>query len=454
MGVSDIIAAIPTRASGDAPDGDLLRAELVAGVLGVIADDAAVVGGVLQVDPYDADLGALRAGYMFGDGIFKYDAADATTAHDGITCLVLVGGRRYKLLGEVRIKALTSRSVTVPPDPDDTDPAARPDYGDAYLVTGGSWSVPVDSIAVWTSRDAGSWVEVPPDYGPPLWVKDEKLYLHWDGDDGWQVGMGARTYPDASIPPAALLWDNRVQNQSTNAPPSTWSKGVAYIVGASASGDWAGQSGKIALAETDGVLADGDSFAIFSPYTGQQVYDIALGYRVSWNGTAWRSAAGAYVNVAVDFAASPSASFSTGSGGYSYSGSTAPTTAAGCGKLPAVAYQAIGSGGTRKLEIHVEIDMQLVCGGSATPNASPVLAILRDSESAAVAWMRLPGIRADEIASNTNYVLHAGATFHVDLADSNAHDYAVALFTNNAAPGSGTTFGTVARRVMTFRELA
>ena len=80
MGVAEIIEAFDSDPTG--VHVDLLRAELVAGVIGIIDDDTAVVEDILQVDPVDG--ANVRKGYVFGDGIFKYDPADETTEHDGI----------------------------------------------------------------------------------------------------------------------------------------------------------------------------------------------------------------------------------------------------------------------------------------------------------------------------------------------------------------------------------
>lgn len=222
MGVQEIIAALPTEVSGNPPERDLLRTELVQGIVGFIPGDASVVGGVLQVDPADAALGGVRKVYVYGDvGTFVYDADDETTAHDGVFCLVLIGGCRYKIIGAPKIGFVLSAAVETPPDPDDVDPENRPSFGDAYLVLGGTWDVSTNSIAVWSSLEGGSWQEIEPAFGPPLYVVDTDGYKRWTGDDGWKDGVGSGAHPDQSIPHSAFIWDERVANQELYAPPGS-----------------------------------------------------------------------------------------------------------------------------------------------------------------------------------------------------------------------------------------
>jgi hypothetical protein len=221
--VADLIAALPSKASGSKPDQDLLRTALVRHHTGFIPGDTSIVGGVLQWDPADAELGGVRQAYVYGPdaGTFVYDAADTTTAQDLIFCLVLIGGRRYKRVGSPRLKSVKSRSVTTPP--------ADPDYGDAYLFLTGSWGSvggSANQIGIWSSLGGGSWQWIDPEFGPPLYIEDEDDYVHWAGASGWLDGPNARTGTADSInlseiKGVAASLTVRVQNQTTYAPPGS-----------------------------------------------------------------------------------------------------------------------------------------------------------------------------------------------------------------------------------------
>lgn len=221
MGVAELVDAFDTDPDG--PDEAMLRAELVDGGF-VIPSDTSVATGVLQVDPVDAVTGAIRKFYLFGDGVFAYDAADNSTAHDGVTCLVLIGGYRYKVLGDIRVKAVEAVGIDAEPTPSE--------YGQAWIdltgVVGSS-----NQIIIHTSR---GWVAIDPDYGPPIYVKTAtdgypaKSYVHWDDDDGWVSGVGSVAVLDASVPLSALaawgLGPVRVSNQTTYAPPGSRQTGA------------------------------------------------------------------------------------------------------------------------------------------------------------------------------------------------------------------------------------
>lgn len=297
--VAAIIDALPSTATGGDLDSDKLRTALVQGVVGIIPADTSIVAGVLQLDPTDAELGGVRQAYVYGTdaGVFVLDPLDETTAQDLIYCLVLIGGKRYKRAGKPAIGTVISRSVTTPPDPANSPPGER-NYGDAYLnLGGGGWAaegIAVNSIAVWSSLGGGAWQEVEPAFGPPLYVQDEDGFVHWAGTAGWVDGVGSNAYQDASIPPSAFIWDDRVANQTLTELPTSWSKGDAWIVGAGAGGVLAGQDTKIALALADGVAANGDTLTIIAPKVGKKVYDEALVNDYRWNGAGWEKASGNY----------------------------------------------------------------------------------------------------------------------------------------------------------------
>jgi len=223
MGVQELIDAFRDNPVG--PDDELTLAELIGGLVGFIPDGTSVVGSVLQIDPVDAVAGSVRQAYVYGDGVFKYDAADGSTAHDGITTLVLIGGKRYKLLGDIRVKAVEAVGFSVEPTPSA--------YGQAWIDITGIVGA-ANSIIVHTSR---GWVEVDPDYGPPIFVKatygdyPANSYVHWEGGGGWVSGIGSGAYQDDTIPLSAIQGCAaslmvRVVNQTTYAPPGSRKTGA------------------------------------------------------------------------------------------------------------------------------------------------------------------------------------------------------------------------------------
>ncbi len=311
MGVQELIAAFRDDPVG--PDDAETLVELVAGVVGIIPDDATVTTGVLQVDPADSVSGAVRLAYVYLDGLFKYDATDETTAHDGVTCIVLIGGRRYLLVGNIRVKAVEAVGF-------DTDPTPTV-YGQAWIDLTGSIGNANDFI-IHTSR---GWVTQAPDYGPPIYVKtastdfSAKSYVHWDETDGWVSGFGPSQYQADTIPLSAEIWDGTVQNQTTNAQPTTIAVGIAHIIGPSPTGaKWAGNAGKISICEV------ADDVTVYTPWVGMTVFDIALNIDVKWNGTAWISAAGAFIGFSSIVTAEIGTESDRGSGNYTYTQTTAP----------------------------------------------------------------------------------------------------------------------------------
>lgn len=235
-------------------------------------------------DPRDAVTGAIAGVVGWHEQFYWLDEDDGTTDHDGLTCLVLVGGFRYKIGGTLNPSAVLSRTVATPPDPDDVDPEARPDYGDSYLVpTGatGEWATHVDDRATWTAR---GWSYTPAGYGSPVYVVDEDVLIRWTEAGEWVTGATPGDFAAGSIPPSALIGGGgrtfwQVENQTTNAPPAVVN-GTAYVIGSAPTGAWAGHTGKIAHGENS-------AWVIYAPAEGWRIYDKALNANRQYDGAAW-----------------------------------------------------------------------------------------------------------------------------------------------------------------------
>lgn len=84
-------------------------------------------------------------------------------------------------------------------------------------------------------------------------------------------------------------WQQNVLNQ-TNTPPGSPSKGDRYIVTATASGDWAGQEGKIAWCSN----ATGPVWSFDTPTEGWQLWDETANAYYYYTGAAWSVVSGGH----------------------------------------------------------------------------------------------------------------------------------------------------------------
>lgn len=157
------------------------------------------------------------------------------------------------------------------------------------------------------------------------------------------------------------------------------SVGTAYIIGSAPFGPWAGNPGKVAICE----LAN--TFTIYSPAAGDEVYDKALTYPVAFDGTQWSSARGAIIQMpAPKVTLDTSNTTESGSGpAYTYSNTSPPGTSyrhlrddAGV----AIAAKRFGAVGDENLIFQWEGRASMTGTGNFT------FGLLRDSESTAIAW--------------------------------------------------------------------
>jgi hypothetical protein len=217
--------------------------------------------------------------------LFWYDAADTTTAHDGVSTLVTAGGERFKVAdaGELYPLSVLDKDLNTPP--------GSPSIGDAYIVgPAPNWAANSDDIAIFTAR---SWEFITAARGRLVEVEDESasttaVYYAWNGT-AWVLALDP---VDQEIVSSNLNDGIRkdwiVENQTTNTPPSV-GQGAAYIIGSSPTGAWVGHTNKIAVREATGT---GNTFVIYTPREGDQAWDKALDAFYIWDGTAWEFAGG------------------------------------------------------------------------------------------------------------------------------------------------------------------
>ncbi len=231
-------------------------------------DAAEVPNEDYSLTPYQA--------IIFGTDIFEYDSDDLTTAHDGLTVLVSLDGRRYKIQTRVYIKYKV----------DDKDIAAQPgspSVGDAYLLpvapTGDDWALKAKNIATYTDR---GWVFNAPVQGDICFVIDEGAYYHYPSSAIWTQGLGNLALGVGAVKPRHLQKAaGLVVEAEQNSPPgSVPADGVAYIVGTVPTGAWVGKVGNIAI-------SNGATWDYLAAYEGGAVYDKAEAFVKTYEGGLW-----------------------------------------------------------------------------------------------------------------------------------------------------------------------
>lgn len=246
--------------------------------------------------------------------VFWYDSADATTAHDGTTCIVTADGKRFKSDGfagaQTRFFKITDKDLAAPP--------GSPTVGDSYIVaTGGSgaWATHDKHVATYTAR---GWMFTVPGAYDLAGVTDESMVYHYSAGGAWTSGFPFFTIGADTVLPSALKYGRfglSVVNQTTNAPPGSPSDGDAYVIGGSPTGAWTGAARSIAIYQSSG-------WVIYTPYDGATVYDKGTDTQIKYDGSSWVAQSSGYATVTDGTEVT---SVVTVSGTYSFS-ATAPTT--------------------------------------------------------------------------------------------------------------------------------
>ncbi len=413
--------AVGALVNGVPMDKELLRNLLVGRYAYALRVDEVDPAQHLDLVAIDPDLGAVIPALIFQGKIYSLDQDDTTSEHDGVSCLVSSDGVRYKLEDLKVPTSVLDKDLVAPP--------VSPSIGNAYLIAGtpsGAWADFVSGdVAIFTSR---GWKAISLPIGKLLYVVDEEGIYHRKADGTWAGGFGINALPDASIKVSQFIGGGDilhliVENQSTNAPPVSPAKGDTYIIGNSPTGAWAGHAGKIARCEN---LSG--TFTIYTPKVGWRVFDKALNADYRFGGTGWVSQSGAILAYSDVYTAGDGSWSTPGSGGYTYSSGTAPTTA----------FLASADGVTithtaRRAGAVLEFDYQV---GGRTSADSIVVAIFRDTETNALDWGLISGISFQR-------------RFRVLANDAASHIYAVRMIWR----GSGIV-GIADRRLFSLKEYA
>lgn len=377
-------------------------------------------------DLRNLDIGAagltVRAVILAGE-VFTYDAADTTTADDGVTCIVSDDNKRFKT-GSVGSAPFAVKSSTT------ATPPGSPALGDWYRIPAaptGDWAANADDLTVWTGN---GWVFASPMPGWLVYARDTKVYEHWSEDGAWVEGIGSSTLAAGSVVPAKLEWPLGIAVEAEQAAPpgGTPAAGTAYIVGSSATGAWSGQ-------DTDLARADGaGAWTFLSAYEGAGVHDKNLGVNRVFRSGAWETAAGAYVgryqqrgDASADGTVESAGFAYQTTTGYQYSQTTAPTTSAV--GLAIDAYQptvaAKKAGAEFEYEVEGRIRFQLTGdGGSNKSLTLTTVGLFVDSETDARDWFPCDEVPAFTGATNgawSTWAPFARKLLLFSLADTSDH---------------------------------
>lgn len=343
-------------------------------------------------------------------------------------------------------------------------PPASPVFGDTYLVPAaptGAWAGSTNKIALFTSHD---WVFVPPRVGQLLFSEATGGFYHYTAAGTWVAGTGTASFGSNSVPLSAAINFGRcfiVENQTTNAPPASPAVGVAYIIGPSPSGAWAGKSLQLAICEITG------TWTYYPASEGMKAYDKALDAEYTYTGTAWRTTASAFSGVAQASDNAQVALSGTGGASTSQSGSetTAPVnnTSSRSTETLTLTYASHVAGKT--IRVHYQASFHIRFTGSYTPGSGAggtirlFIGLFVDSETTARDWVVVNATAS----SNGVAVVLTGPegpwnhTFTTALADTNSHTFKISFIaavngSMGSSPTESTTHPTVRNRRLFLEE--
>jgi hypothetical protein len=402
----EAVAALPAGANADAA---AIRAMCERRFAYTLAASESATDFV-AVDPVS---GVIPLYLIQNSTLFAYDAADSTTTHDGVTCLVSFEGKRFK------------SGVIQPPysvlDKDLVAQPASPAVGDTYLIptaaTGTDWAGKDGKIGIYT---AAGWRFAISPIGRELYVRDEDAKYYRNSAGTWTAGVGsiplaANSVKITNILGAKASYVIKVENQTTNAPPASPVAPVAYIIGSSPTGAWAGNAGKLAVCLVTG------TFTLITPDEGDEVYDKTLNNVYRFNGTAWVSAAGAMARYKSQFSASAINFTSGGSGIYTYSHTSPPSSHTFDQELTfGIAWAASVSGAT--LEFTYQARFGFTGAGDFT------FALMRDAETFPVDWLAfyIPTGSVSQLVM-----------FRIAASDTSTHTYTLRIYRPSGVSTNG-----------------
>jgi hypothetical protein len=377
-----------------------------------------------------------------GGIVFMRDPSDTVTPHDGVTCLVVQGGVRFKAEGAGSGAVVRRYAVATITD----TPPGSPSVGDCVLVdTGGTgaFAAKDGQIATWF---ASGWRFVVPKTYDEAHVEDESAIYHFNASSAWVLGSPALTIGTSQIRFVHLKHGLglSVENQTTNTPPVSPSDGVAYIIGPSPTGAWSGHAGKVAYYVNS-------AWEITAASIGWSVYDKAVKAQVVYSAAGWVTLVSGYSQV-VNSAVGNTGGLAAG-GTYNYSAATAPTTG-GTVLTDTQSFTPKKSGA--EIEVDFSADDFLCSVFSSVSAGGEVVvtaALFIDSGATAVDWALVGYGRAD-VTVSSSFTRKGGvfAPFRWTAPDTSAHDIKIRVSIYTFGMAGATT--TITKTKMTIRERA
>lgn len=364
--------------------------------------------------------------------VFWYDSTDATTAHDGISCIVTADGKRFKSDGfdgaQARFWHVKDKDLSAPP--------GSPTISDSYIVAAagsGAWAAKDKYVATWTAR--GWQFQVPTAYDLAA-VIDETTIYHYSAGGSWTSGFPFITVGDETILPSALKYGRfglSVVNQTTDAPPGSPGDGDAYVIDGSPTGAWTGHAREIAIYQSS-------AWVLYTPYDGATVYDTDTATTIVYNAGAWVPQSSGYAVVTSVYTAAAVAMASgalSAATDYDYSATTAPTATIPHSTDPvSLSYAAKKAGAILEITYRCCKD-----SGAGTFIGGIIPAVQVDSTNAMDDWVNLGG---------TAFPTFMACTFLVTAPDTSSHTYKINFF--YTVTGATTPTPVVGRRLLTIKE--
>lgn len=339
---------------------------------------------------------------------YFYDPADTISAHDGFFALVSSDGKVFKLGREAALVDGVLALQNTPP--------GSPAIGDAYLIglaPTGAWAANAEALAVYT---VNGWRFIAPLnlFGRVIYVEAEDASYQMTAS-GWRKGLGASGLSAGNIRGSHFYGNLAraflVENTTTNTPPASPADALAWVIGPSPTGVWAGKGGWVASRESGG-------WVYYQPVEGWQVWDKSADQTLIFNGSSWQnpiSNGQAVVGRKIAYynAYGPKTVVGIGNGStspqvYSYSDTGAPIASQRRWLFSdiAITYAAKEAGANIILDWD---GLDLPTDGTY----APTVAIFQDSDTSAICWTQ----------AATRRVIFAAP-------DTAPHVYALAIMTN------------------------
>lgn len=426
----DIIDAVPPTGGGPVNKTELRNT--ITARLPYILFDTDNPEDLICVDPAT---GSAIIDIVYLGRLFHYDPTDTETEGDGVTCIVSNDGRRYKLTdgADVFAYSVLDNNLSAPP--------ADPSLGDAHLIAAaatGDWAGHEDDLAVFTTRE---WEFINFGVGRLLYIEGSDVYVHRKTDGSWATGFGNLTIGANSVPAgAAINFGNRfiVENQTTSTLPGTATVGTAYV-----------RSTDLKLA----VCEVANNFTVYTPKVGWSIYDKALKSAFTYDGSAWLSTAGTWIDRKIVSTASGSTTAPTGNTSYTYSSTTAPTTSVRR-LIDTVTLSFAAKKTSAKLRLHYSADALFTSDSTGAGSGDIVIAVFRDSGTNAISWKRVSTVSSLITTNNQSAQMHLDYWFSLTAPDASSHTYTVAIVSRTNGVGNTTDAGTLTLRDLEIEEAA